>query len=531
MTIRKELFKSSIILSCSILIIFSILSSSFLYYAGISNAYVVIRQRNQAVNYFIAGYFTKIHNAVQFLASNRKIQNAPSLGANDLQDILNLYKSLEIADPDINYIYSGYKNGSLLINNYTPPEGYNSVVRPWYQEAIKSAPDISGGLPYKEIKTKEWLVSISKVLVDVENKINGVISIDCSIDTVANLLKKRGENYKSSYSFAVKPDGKILIHHENSALTKTVSDIINSSVRFDKKNGEFSYKLKDTYKLACYSRIDNIGWIIITVVDKSEIIKPIILQTFVSILIIGVVAVLLAWVLSASLSKRFIVPLIELKKSVNAIVTGNCDHDSGYEYPNNEIGTIATDIEQFTENELYNRNIELQTINEKLELLSITDQLTKLPNRHKINNELEKEWERAIRYKNSFSLIMIDIDWFKKINDTYGHQAGDSVLYEISQLMKNTLRSTDIVGRWGGEEFLVMCPETDLSGTKALAVKLCSTIENYQFTVGETITISAGLCEFDDNKSIEDMIKEADNNLYEAKRQGRNTVVHLTKGP
>jgi diguanylate cyclase (GGDEF)-like protein len=525
-TIRKELFRSSIVLSCAIIIIFSILSSSILYYSGITSAYSVIRQRNQAINYFIAGYFTKISNAVQFLATNKKIQNAPSLGADAHLDILHLYKSLEIVDPDINYIYSGYKNGSLLINNYTPPEGYNPTTRPWYQAAIEAAPGISNGLPYKEIKTKEWLVSISKVLIDVKNEINGVISIDCSIDTVGNLLKESGLEYESSYSFAVKPDGKILIHHENSFLTRTILDITNSPVTFDKKTGEFNYKLNDTGKLAYYSRIDEIGWIIVTVVDKREIIKPIILQILVSVLTIGVVAVLLAWFLSASLSKRFIVPLIELKKRVNAIITGDCDRVPAYDYPNNEIGTIASDIEQFTENELYDRNIELQTINKKLELLSTTDQLTKLSNRHKMNSELGKEWKRATRYKNKFSLIMFDIDWFKKINDTYGHQAGDSVLREIARLTENTLRSTDITSRWGGEEFLVLCPGTSLSGARELAIKLCSTIENYKFSVESTITISAGLCEFDEHSGIEDMIKEADMKLYEAKRQGRNTVVH-----
>lgn len=525
-TIRKELFKSSIILSCAILIIFSILSSTFLYYSGVSNAYAIIRQKNQAINYFIEGYFTKIHNAVQFLATNQKIQNAPLLDKADHQDILNLYKSLEIADQDINYIYSGYEDGSLLINNYTPPEGYNPVIRPWYQVAIEAAPNISEGLPYKEIKTKEWLVSLSKVLIGVGKKINGVISIDCSIDTVGNLLKKPGEKYQSSYSFAVKPDGKILIHHEASFLTRNISDIINSPIRFDEKAGGFSYKQNDIDKLAYYSRIEKIGWIIVTVVDKREIIKPIILQIVISILIIGVVAFLLAWFLSTSLSKRFIVPLIKLKKRVNTIITGDCNRGSDYTYPNNEIGKIALDIEQFTKNELYERNIELQTANKKLEVFSTTDQLTKLPNRYKMNSELEKEWNRTIRYKNIFSLIMFDIDFFKKVNDTYGHQAGDSVLHEIARLTQTTLRSTDIVARWGGEEFLVLCPETKLNGAKALAVKLCSTIENYQFTFDASVTISAGVCEFSGHKSVEDMIKEADRKLYEAKRQGRNTVIH-----
>ena len=242
-------------------------------------------------------------------------------------------------------------------------------------------------------------------------------------------------------------------------------------------------------------------------------------------MIIGFVAILLAWFLSTSLSKQFIIPLIKLKKRVNAIIAGDYERGFVYEYPNNEIGIIATDIEQLAENELYDKNLELQHINKKLELLSTTDQLTKLLNRHKMNSELKKEWERAVRYENKFSLIMFDIDWFKKINDTYGHQAGDSVLYEMAQLMKKTLRSTDIISRWGGEEFLVLCPEIDLNGAKVLANKLCSTIENYRFTINTTVTISAGVYEFNEQKSIENMIKNADEKLYEAKRQGRNTVV------
>ena len=194
-------------------------------------------------------------------------------------------------------------------------------------------------------------------------------------------------------------------------------------------------------------------------------------------------------------------------------------------YPKNEIGTIATDIEQLTESELYDKNIELQTINKKLELLSTTDQLTKLFNRHKMNSELEKEWKRTMRYRNEFSIIMFDIDWFKKINDTYGHQAGDSVLEEISKLTKKILRSTDVVSRWGGEEFLVLCPETSLNAAQVLAIKLCSAIERYQFAVNVTVTISAGVCEFAMQKNIEELIKKVDEKLYEAKRQGRNTVV------
>ena len=527
-TIRSELFKSSIILSCAILVIFGFLLSIILYYSGMSNADAVIRQRNQAVNFFIRGYFTKIHNAVQFLASNKKVRNALSLDQNGRLDILKLYKELEAIDPDINYVYSGYRNGLLLINNYTPPNGYNPVVRPWYQAAIKSAPNISAGLPYREIKTKEWLVSISKILIDDENKTSGVVAIDCSIDAVSDLLRKAAGKYKSSYSFVVRPDGKILIHRNSSMLGKNISAIFHSPVKLSRQTGELVYKLSisDSDKLAYYSWIDNIKWVVVTVVDKAEVIKPILMQIFTSILVIGIVAILLAWFLSASLSNRIVEPLLELRCRVKDIIEGNYEHCSDYKYPDNEIGAIAKDIETLTENELYNRNIELQTINRKLQLLATTDELTKLMNRRKMQDELKKEWDRAARYERRFSIIIFDIDWFKRVNDVYGHQAGDSVLVELAKLAKESIRSTDIICRWGGEEFLILCPETNIDGAKELAIKLCSVVEDHQFTVNSKITISLGVCEFSGQKSLEDMIRQADDKLYEAKQRGKNTVVY-----
>ncbi len=524
-TIQQELFKNSMVFSFIIIFIFGIILSAILYYSGISNAYALIAQKNEAVKFFIDGYFTKIHNDVIFLSKNKKVRNAPYLSKKDQQEVLSLYRSLEETDPDINHIYSGYENTLLLINNYTPPKGYNPVVRPWYQTAIKTAPKISDGLPYKEIKSKKWLVSISKVLIDDKHQRSGVVSIDCSIDKVAKLLKEPGAKYKSSYSFVIKPDGTIIIHHKKSLLTKKLQDIVKHPLKFDKKNGKFHYVLNGTDTLAYYNQLDKIGWLVVTVINEKEIIRPIIQQILLSIVLIAIASLLIGWYLSSSLSKKFVVPLIELKNRVNAIILGNKKYDSHYKYPNNEIGTIAADIEHFTENELYNKNIELQEINKKLELLSTTDQLTKLLNRRKMNEELQKEWERAKRYGSKFSIIMFDIDWFKKINDTYGHQAGDAVLSELSQLTKKTLRSTDIIARWGGEEFLILSPQIGLEETKELAQKLCHSVRNYNFPIDKTVTISLGVCEFNAQETIEELINDADEKLYEAKRRGRNTVV------
>ncbi|MCK4503657.1 MAG: cache domain-containing protein, partial [Desulfuromonadales bacterium] len=138
-----------------------ILLSTILYYSELANAQALVRQRNQTDSCFIDGYFTKIHNAVEFLSSNTQIRNAIAFDQADNTEILTLYKSLQLSDPDINYVYSGYNNGSLLINDYTPPAGFNSVVRPWYKAAMAAQPDISDGIPYQDIIDKQWLVSIT----------------------------------------------------------------------------------------------------------------------------------------------------------------------------------------------------------------------------------------------------------------------------------------------------------------------------------------------------------------------------------
>ena len=496
-----------------------------LYYTNISNAHAIIKQRNQAINFFIKGYFIKMRNMVEFLSYNEKIRNYPSANLNDRQDVLALYQTLEKADHDINYIYSGYKNGTLLINNYTPPANYNPVVRPWYQAAVKARPYISNGIPYREIKTNEWLVSISKVLVNDKNITTGVVSIDSSIKQVVDMLRERRKKYKSSYSFIAKPDGTVIVHFDKTFLNKTVSEIFHHPVSFNAKAGDSGHVLDFADKFIYYSFIDSIGWIVVTVIDKKEIMAPIFLQIMMNILTIGFIAVVFGKILSTLLGRRFIAPLVELQKRVKAVILGTHDSSSDYNYPENEIGAIAEDIELLTKNKLYEKNIELQNINKKLAILSITDQLTGLFNRYKMNHELKQEWKRAIRYNNKFSIIMLDIDFFKKINDTYGHQAGDAVLIEISQVIRNTLRSTDIISRWGGEEFLVLCLETNLNTAKNLADKLCRTIEKHQFSIGVTVTISGGISEFNNQKGIEKVIAEADRKLYKAKQEGRNQVL------
>lgn len=166
----------------------------------------------------------------------------------------------------------------------------------------------------------------------------------------------------------------------------------------------------------------------------------------------------------------------------------------------------------------------LEETNVHLERLAKTDQLTGLNNRLKLNETLQTEIERKARYSRELSIILLDIDKFKLVNDTFGHQAGDEVLKTFARLLKENLRESDIIGRWGGEEFMIVCPETNLSQATDLAEKLRKKIHSHIFEHAKTVTSSFGVAELKKDESEAHLIQKADLALYRAKEGGRNRV-------
>jgi diguanylate cyclase (GGDEF)-like protein len=172
---------------------------------------------------------------------------------------------------------------------------------------------------------------------------------------------------------------------------------------------------------------------------------------------------------------------------------------------------------------------ELLETNKRLELLSITDGLTKLHNHRYFQDELARAFEESQRYQRPLSLAMIDIDFFKKFNDTYGHAVGDDVLKRAAELYRHSVRSTDLVARYGGEEFAVMMPETALDDGIAFAEKIRHMIETTPLDTQAgplNVTVSLGVASVPHSRirSAKELIVAADKALYRAKRNGRNQV-------
>jgi two-component system cell cycle response regulator len=169
--------------------------------------------------------------------------------------------------------------------------------------------------------------------------------------------------------------------------------------------------------------------------------------------------------------------------------------------------------------------------NARLEQLAQTDPLTQLLNRRALTERITAEMERALRYDASLALLLLDLDHFKAVNDTYGHLVGDDVLRDVAALLTRTLRASDLAARYGGEEFLVLLPETDEAGAEAFAERIREAIEAFPFGARSgqpplRLTASVGVAAFPAARieSVEDLVARADAALYRAKADGRNRV-------
>lgn len=161
---------------------------------------------------------------------------------------------------------------------------------------------------------------------------------------------------------------------------------------------------------------------------------------------------------------------------------------------------------------------------EEIHLLATTDSLTGIANRREFSMQLLKEIERAKRYGTPLSLVMYDIDYFKRVNDTFGHDAGDSVLQALTEVVKANIRSVDIVARWGGEEFMILMPQSDVEAAGDAAEKLRQKVAQHLFEQVGNLSVSFGVTAFAPQDDSNALLKRVDNALYQAKEKGRNRV-------
>lgn len=209
-------------------------------------------------------------------------------------------------------------------------------------------------------------------------------------------------------------------------------------------------------------------------------------------------------------------------------------YNSSLKRKNLKLGEIIK-REEFLNKRILDRTFKLkkayekiEKLNDKLKFTSTHDKLTKLYNRGAILTFLQNDVQRVKRVKTSLSIMMLDLDFFKKVNDTYGHLTGDTVLSSVSLVLKNNIREIDLIGRYGGEEFIIILPDTNIEQAALLAERIIEKIRNNCIETDKAVinqTISIGITQYKKDETMDEFIERADEALYQAKGSGRNKYI------
>lgn len=409
---------------------------------------------------------------------------------------------------------------------------YNPTLRPWYKSAILSN-EVIKTMPYAFSHINSNGITYAKQI----DKSGNVVAIDVLIDDFKSIYKEHIKNdYIDIYIF--NNNGEII------SSLKEENQFFRSFFEYKKKNLEELVRptiitfLNKKYivQVIPIKNGDNSEYISIFA-DYDSILAPYELQVF-NLLIIFTLTALIMVPIIIYFSGIIIKPIYELVKESLKIKRRRYESIKKVESSILEVSYLSSAFEDMSESihryqnsleeQVKERTKELIEKNQELLKLSITDKLTEIYNRAKLDKTLQEEFNRSKRYKTEFSVILIDIDFFKKVNDTFGHQIGDDVLKESAQVLKNSIRLTDVLGRWGGEEFLIISPQTNLEGAVKIAEHINNAIKLYKFkTYPNKVTMSIGVASyFEDMSKIEEIVLNADKSLYKAKENGRDRVVY-----
>jgi diguanylate cyclase (GGDEF)-like protein len=262
--------------------------------------------------------------------------------------------------------------------------------------------------------------------------------------------------------------------------------------------------------------------------------------------LLTLIGMLFALIASVAMVQRMTRPIRALQDGAALIGQGAFDHRISVT-TGDELEDLAASFNRMAahlqesyatlEQKVDDRTRDLAESNRKLELLSATDGLTGIANRRKFDEVLALEWSRATRTRQPLALAMLDIDWFKRYNDNYGHQAGDACLQRVTQVMSSILcRGTDLVARYGGEEFVFIAPATPSETALSLAQQLCEEFRAIAMPHAHSplgfVTVSIGVAAIipDVEHSPKVLIQAADQAMYRAKELGRNRVILANMG-
>ncbi|TFG85172.1 MAG: sensor domain-containing diguanylate cyclase [Spirochaetales bacterium] len=390
----------------------------------------------------------------------------------------------------VDALYFGGSDGLFVGDlGWTPAPDYDPRTRPWYRAAMTQLESTAYSGVYLDLISGGQAVSFSSLVHNPDGSERGVLSVDIYLSTLTDEVRRYAYD-SSGYVFLLDQEGTILVHPSQDIVGRNLWNATENANIADEVmfgDGTIIEYGDERGTFAVAAKLPTSGWVLGMVLERREAYSKLydLAWTHGLILILSLVAVLVA---SRILARR--------------------------------LSDFATVLEAI----LDERNAQLRAKMEEIERISVTDSLTGIANRRALDAALSAEVLRARRAGTSLAALMLDIDHFKDINDLHGHVTGDKALVTLTRLASQTVRDTDRVGRWGGEEFVVLCPETGAEGASILAEKLRTRIAKGSAESGLPMTCSVGWAVLAKDDTPTRLISRADSGMYLAKRRGRNRV-------
>ncbi len=393
------------------------------------------------------------------------------------------------------------------------------------------------GNPYWDETFDVGVMIIVERIVAADGTFLGAMAAKINFDEINGILTSYAKN-PSHELYLVTKKGEIVISSRKLDGPFMASELIATATE-----GLFAHEMslvefrsfRGNAVMGALHTVPQLGWGLVAEKDRTQAYSVIVRLRNITLALIS--TALLGIGLTAYLLGLTIVsPLRRLTHGATKVARGDLDvnlpfHDrSEVGYMTEVFNGMVARLRKFRDENVA-INQELHNKNAALRMLSITDSLTGLYNRTELPKLLEIELARAQQRQHSFSILMIDIDRFKRFNDTYGHQAGDDLLRCVAEVLKSLSRACDVAARYGGEEFLILLTETEPDEALRFAERLRVRVEQIRSQRKERVTISVGVASFPSNgDDVESIIRQADAALYRCKRRGRNQVALARAG-
>lgn len=375
--------------------------------------------------------------------------------------------------------------------------------------------------------TKQPIIAFASPILNAQQQFNGVVFGAVNLDIINQLLQESRVGFLG-HAYIIDKEGTMLSELNNkqqrSSGNYLVDDHILNAALKNKTSGLKLYKdANNKWVLAKSKPINGGKWFIISEIGLLEAYKPLI-NRILWITICLVVGSLFMIKMMLHLSKRIEEPIQQLLTGVRKVEQGFYE----YQINDQQLTPYAQEFQELCAsfNEMSDK-VRKDTI--LLKELSITCQLTKLYNRRYLIEQGELVFQKCVEEQHHCSCIAIDIDFFKKVNDTYGHLIGDEVLKHVANIITNSVRKIDIVTRYGGEEFVILSPNTTLESAVKIAERVRQHVEDHPYTADFEInvTVSIGIAGYGDSENVStfyELLDKADQALYIAKESGRNQL-------